>query len=227
MPQSQMPPNPPSVSKMDPYADPPHKQSTGYLNDAVNSAVQNADSSAFLSPEVLSQITATVIQQLKASGLDTLQGTGSAAQSSRSQSQQPSYTAAELPPRPNSESPSTTSQRAASVPDPMANSYDSLHPHCAESGYSSDGRPRPSSYHDVSAHRHDSMSSQESQGQKTGTRPKPPSRDATLVEMTTLEKIWGKLFEDGKPTKRLGQFLRGIAVHLVRGPSNGTCWYSC
>ncbi|KAJ5225988.1 hypothetical protein N7468_007213 [Penicillium chermesinum] len=33
--------------------------------------------------------------------------------------------------------------------------------------------------------------------------------------MTTLEKIWGKLFEDGKPTKRLGQFLRGIALHLI------------
>jgi hypothetical protein len=52
-------------------------------------------------------------------------------------------------------------------------------------------------------------------------RPKPPSRDATVVEMTTLEKIWGKLFEDGKPTKRLGQFLRGIAMHLVRLEPDG------
>lgn len=33
--------------------------------------------------------------------------------------------------------------------------------------------------------------------------------------MTTLEKIWGKLFEDGQPTARLGQLLRGIAVHLI------------
>lgn len=46
-------------------------------------------------------------------------------------------------------------------------------------------------------------------------RPKPPSRETTVTEMTTLEKIWGKLFEEGKPTKRLGQLLRGIAVHLV------------
>jgi predicted phosphohydrolase len=46
-------------------------------------------------------------------------------------------------------------------------------------------------------------------------RPKPPSRETTLTEMTTLEKIWGKLFEEGRPTKRLGQLLRGIAVHLV------------
>lgn len=57
------------------------------------------------------------------------------------------------------------------------------------------------------------MSSQDSQ--KTDTRPKMVDRDATVMEMTTLEKIWGKLFEDGKPTKRLGQFLRGIAMHLV------------
>lgn len=35
------------------------------------------------------------------------------------------------------------------------------------------------------------------------------------MEMTTLERIWGKLFDDGKATKRLGQFLRGIAVHMV------------
>jgi hypothetical protein len=46
-------------------------------------------------------------------------------------------------------------------------------------------------------------------------RPKPPPRETTVTEMTTLEKIWGKLFEEGKPTKRLGQLLRGIAVHLV------------
>jgi hypothetical protein len=52
-------------------------------------------------------------------------------------------------------------------------------------------------------------------------RPKPPSRDATVMEMTTLEKIWGKLFVDGKPTKRLGQFLRGIAMHLVN--TNAIC----
>lgn len=51
---------------------------------------------------------------------------------------------------------------------------------------------------------------------KVESRPKPPDRDTTVMEMTTLERIWGKLFEDDKSTKRLGQFLRGIAMHLVR-----------
>lgn len=47
------------------------------------------------------------------------------------------------------------------------------------------------------------------------SRPRLPSREETITEMTTLEKIWGKFFEEGRPTERLGQFLRGIAAHLV------------
>lgn len=53
-------------------------------------------------------------------------------------------------------------------------------------------------------------------------RPRVPSRNSTVTETTTLEKIWGSFFDHGKPTDRLGQFLRGIAVHLVR--SSFSCW---
>ena len=36
-------------------------------------------------------------------------------------------------------------------------------------------------------------------------------------EGTTLENIWGSLFDkDGEPTARLGQLLRGLAMHIVR-----------
>lgn len=36
-------------------------------------------------------------------------------------------------------------------------------------------------------------------------------------EETVVEKIWGPLFDHkGNPTPRLGQFLRGLALHLVR-----------
>lgn len=34
-------------------------------------------------------------------------------------------------------------------------------------------------------------------------------------EATTLEKIWQPLFDNGNPTVRLGQFLRGLAIHLI------------
>lgn len=218
MPQPQMPTT--SVApNMEPYTQSPYAQSTENLNDAVSSAVHNNVSSpSYLSPDVLSQITATVIQQLKASGLDNIQGFAPSPASvppPRSQSQQPPYSAAEYPPRPQSESP-PTAQRSGSLPtpNPMANNYDpSTFP--APSGYSSDARPNPKPTPDPLPRRRDSISSHGSQ-KTDATRPKPPSRDATAMEMTTLERIWGKLFEDGKPTKRLGQFLRGIAMHLVR-----------
>lgn len=35
------------------------------------------------------------------------------------------------------------------------------------------------------------------------------------AEATTLEKIWQPLFDNGNPTMRLGQFLRGLAIHLI------------
>lgn len=102
----------------------------------------------------------------------------------------------------------------------MSGSFESTQPYVApqvpsSAGYASDTRdmrPTPKQSADPLSSRRESMSSHGSQKME---RPKPPSRDATVVEMTTLEKIWGKLFVNGKPTKRLGQFLRGIAMHLV------------
>jgi hypothetical protein len=39
----------------------------------------------------------------------------------------------------------------------------------------------------------------------------------TNEEETVVEKMWQPLFDlEGKPTLRLGQFLRGLALHLVR-----------
>lgn len=223
MPQGppQMPPMPPNASpapNLEPYPQPPRPQSTGNINEAVSSAVHSADSSSYLSPEVLSQITATVIQQLKATGLDNIQGSAPPPPpppQSQSQPQQPPWFAAEELPRPNSESPPDASHREGSVPspNPMANSYGSAQQYPPNSSYANDMRPSPRPSPDPASRRHDSMSSQSSQ--KTDTRPRVLERDATVMEMTTLEKIWGKLFEDDKPTKRLGQFLRGIAVHLV------------
>ena len=40
---------------------------------------------------------------------------------------------------------------------------------------------------------------------------------ATEETYTPIEKMWQRLFDvQGQPTARLGQFLRGLAVHLVR-----------
>ncbi|CAI7618689.1 unnamed protein product [Penicillium glandicola] len=207
----------------DPYNYPEPQRSspnlnTGHIDDAVSSAFHSSGSTGYLSPEILSQITATVIQQLKTTGLDNLQGSG--APPPRSQSQQPPWqTDASL--RPHSGSPSAIPpKRSSSIPPPSSAS-DNIHtgnfsPY-VPSSYTSDSRLSPKPTPDPLADSCGSIPSQSSDRSHNykAERPKPPDRDATVMEMTTLERIWGKLFEDGKATKRLSQFLRGIAVHLI------------
>ncbi|KAJ5826262.1 hypothetical protein N7474_003400 [Penicillium riverlandense] len=225
----QHPPAPPYPSQYAPdQIDMPHPQvpppaapHPGSINEAVSSAVHQADTSSYLSPEVLTQITATVIQQLKATGLENFQPSPS-----RSQSQPPPPQQQQPPPPPPPTWPSAEPSSLRTQPDsPHSMASPSVHhshadtqynPYPPPSGYASDVRPSPKQSPDPLADRRNSLSSQGSaRSAKTDYRPKPPDRDATAIEMTTLEKIWGKLFEDGKPTKRLGQFLRGIAMHLI------------
>jgi hypothetical protein len=228
MPQPQMPTGPPAPNP-ELYPEPRYpgqnqNHNPGAINDAVNSAVHNSGSTGYLSPEVLSQITATVIQQLKSTGLDNLQGSPSVPgpPPPRSQSQQPAWQT-EPSLRPHAESPPTMAARSNSIPPSVPVSGDSKEPFqpyvepYVESEYG-DSRPSPKPSPDPVSEKRGSMSSQGSarSNPKMEARPKPPDRDATVTEMTTLERIWGKLFEDGKPTNRLGQFLRGIALHLVR-----------
>jgi hypothetical protein len=49
------------------------------------------------------------------------------------------------------------------------------------------------------------------------TRP-AVGRTYSTVELSTIDQKWGRLFDiEGNPTPRLGQFLRGLANHLVCG----------
>ena len=42
------------------------------------------------------------------------------------------------------------------------------------------------------------------------------NRTFSTTELSTIDQKWGRLFEnDGKPTQRLGQFLRGLANHIA------------
>ncbi|KAJ5318896.1 uncharacterized protein N7506_011600 [Penicillium brevicompactum] len=214
MPQPQMPtgspanPAPEPYNYSEPYNYPepqrhqPSQPSTGHINDAVNSAV-NSSGSGYLSPEVLSQITATVIQQLKTTGLDNgLQGSG--APPPRSQSQQPWQTDS----RPHTESPPIAPPRSNSIPPPssLPGNIDNYQPFVSDEIRPSP-RPTPPPRKDEPL----------CPARTVRGAIWPPDRDVTVVEMTTLEKIWGTLFEDDKrtPTKKCGQFLRGIAVHLI------------
>ncbi|KAH6683297.1 hypothetical protein B0J14DRAFT_529390 [Halenospora varia] len=47
-------------------------------------------------------------------------------------------------------------------------------------------------------------------------RPSGPGRSYSTVELSTIDQKWGRLFDsEGNSTKRLGEFLRGLANHMV------------
>jgi hypothetical protein len=165
----------------------------GRIDDAVASAVNQADASNHFSPELISQVTATVIQQLQAYGLGSPQ--------QQQQQQQPP------PPPPPQAPPVLDTTYYEPPPASRYRSTESPEAREAKSTYSipietRDGSRRPSP---------GKVSDAGSESRPTMSERIPKSSD----EMTTLEKIWGRMFEDGKPTPRLGQLLRGIAVHLV------------
>ncbi|KAE8379918.1 hypothetical protein BDV26DRAFT_279988 [Aspergillus bertholletiae] len=223
MPQPQIPP----PLQANPYAEvqpsPPQPNNwqqpyDGRINEAVNSAFHKADTSTYLSPEVLTQITANVIQQLKETGLENLQ-------SGQYQPRQP-------PPRPPkqwaTETHATYSNDIASSPGMATQDTSASSPHVtyenpayqprppSSMGYSGSPHPQARTSPAPPPERRGSPASQMSEhSQRMESRPKPPSREATVTELTTLERIWGTLFEDGKPTRKLSQFLRGVAVHLI------------
>lgn len=185
------------------------------INEAVASAFNNADaaSTASFSPELLqqitSQITANVLQQLKASSLPL-------------PSQQPSVSGPHM---------DTSSSTAGSPPLDRATVYTPPSPHrySDDTGVSqpSPQFPPPSSQSSFRApsppvdRRAVSPLSQPghasaSESEATQSRPKGPKRMSTGGDVTIVERVWGQLFtEQGKATPRLGQFLRGIAIHLI------------
>ncbi|KAK3052117.1 hypothetical protein LTR09_006709 [Extremus antarcticus] len=61
--------------------------------------------------------------------------------------------------------------------------------------------------------RQNSRESQASYDGAPGSRARPVR--VPDVEETPIEKIWQPLFDNGHPTPRLGQFLRGLATHII------------
>lgn len=59
------------------------------------------------------------------------------------------------------------------------------------------------------------MQRKDSHGHDAAAMDSNSSAAAESEEATILEKIWQPLFDQGSPTQRLGQFLRGLAIHLI------------
>lgn len=82
-----------------------------------------------------------------------------------------------------------------------------------ESGQGLNGSGFDASAREKTPFRRESRDSQSSYEEVSRSRVRP--RAPSEIEETTLERIWQPLFDNGNPTMRLSQFLRGLAQHLV------------
>lgn len=212
-----------SNSRLDEFstASTQYQSSQQPINDAVTSAFSKAETTNHLPPEILnqitSQITASVIQQLKASNLDT-----KAANTNYPPATSPSTHSGSSPP------PAPGNRHVYTPPSPHRPSDDlPLDSPTSQAKFPNQSFGRASPPLDRRAASPLSQVSQagwstyreKEKDRDVDSRPKGPIRLDTETEETTLERIWGQLFDvENHPTLRLGQFLRGIAIHLVGSP---------
>lgn len=198
--------------------------------DAVSNAFDNSSAANQLPDEVIRQIT----EQVRSQVIDSLKREGysrEAPPASAPPTQAPAYPPPPPTAIPKRESPPVNRERLTTPP-PMrrehANSSPSpVRPERFDSGntepFGRDSYAIPngegrSDLRDSKIDMKENIKSRygdRSDSDAMPRRPTIPSLDVN-EEPTTLEKIWQPLFDiNGEPTERLGQFLRGIALHII------------
>lgn len=173
------------------------------LDSAVNTAFDHSDAARDLDPQLVAKITEQVISQLKATGIT---GTAPA---------QPHQPVSTRNGRSGSPTDSTTAYIPARYTPPSPNRRDG-------SSYGS-ASPEPQwdrpSQHDTnnenSRPRRSNSTVSPTRGEDVRPRPRPLRVLTAVEEATVLEKAWKPLFDNNRPTLRLGQFLRGLAIHII------------
>ncbi|KAL6248065.1 hypothetical protein RBB50_005413 [Rhinocladiella similis] len=214
--------------------DPHHFEASKYhqarepINDAITSAFNDADatSAAAISPELLqqitSQITANVLQHLKGINVSTpappAPAPVSQADAASSATGSPPLDRATVytPPTPHRTSEDAGMSRVSpQFAPPLPPPPPPPPPPQSKEPALQSGSP-PIEHRPVSPFSQASHQSNSDDNQERVNRPKGPKRVDTGGDATILERVWGTLFdEQGQATARLGQFLRGIAVHLI------------
>ena len=173
------------------------------LRNALNNAFDKSDTARGVDPDLIAQITAevkkSVLDEIKMSGMGGVAG-GPVPAAPQPYAVQPPLSATSLPPRNVYTPPSPKHvDLSSSSPDPLARdplldgADDTPTPRFQRSPPPAD-MPRA----------------------RVPSRPPPAARLPTEETYTPIEKMWQRLFDhQGQPTPRLGQFLRGLAVHLV------------
>jgi hypothetical protein len=187
------------------------------IYNAVNKAFDNAPAVNQLPDEVIQQITeqvrSQVINSLKAEGIASPGPPASATP----QTQQPfsapppqSFPVPQsFPPPPQSPSTSNNSRPIHTPPSPTRRS--------SNGSSLPDTLPQDPQFSDNGNMAKEDLSSRYGErSHKDDYRRPSPSRTKTDDDETVVEKMWQPLFDsNGEPTPRLGQFLRGLALHLV------------
>ncbi|KAL1305216.1 hypothetical protein AAFC00_002134 [Neodothiora populina] len=182
------------------------------LHDTIQSAVKNTGASNQVDPDLIAhiseQVTQNVLNAFKTKGLPTN-----------------SFDASPPPPpqhqstgvKGNRHTPDDSTHQRSAPPsptdffDPLDHDY---HPASPEPIMLSETSSHASEDAGRKARRRESDASP-SRGDSSWTRPMPSRPSNPMNDATILEKAWQPLFENGRPTARLGQFLRGLAVHMI------------
>ncbi|KZM21307.1 uncharacterized protein EKO05_0006306 [Ascochyta rabiei] len=178
------------------------------LKSAIGNAFDQSDAARTVDPDLIAQIAAevkkSVLHEIKQSGI----AGASPAQSGPAPPQQ------HIPPSPDSTSASFPARNVYAPPSPFyqdAPSQPSSAQDLASRGSTFDG-----GMDDLLTSRYDSSVPIDiPRRERAPERPAPAMRMAT-DDFTPIEKMWQRLFDlQGRPLPRLGEFLRGLAMHLI------------
>jgi hypothetical protein len=195
-----------SVASDGPLPPPPSQQP---LKTAIGNAFEKSDAARVVDPNLIAQITEqvkkSVLEEIKASVAASATQAQPAHVTPQYVPPSPASTSASGPPRdvytpPSPERAEYTSKRSSS-PDPLARD------------------PLLEGNHDTPTPRNGKSAPVDIPAERPPIRPVPAPRMAT-EDYTPIEKMWQRLFDpEGQPLPRLGEFLRGLALHLVRRSS--------
>jgi hypothetical protein len=185
---------------------PPPAPSQQPLKTAIGNAFEKSDAARVVDPNLIAQIT----EQVKKSVLEEIKMSVAASATQQQPAQvapqyvppSPASTSASGPPRdvytPPSPQPAEFRGNPSPSPDPLARD------------------PLLDGNHDTPTPRNGRSATVDIPSERPPMRPAPAPRMAT-EDYTPIEKMWQRLFDpEGQPLPRLGEFLRGLALHLVR-----------
>jgi hypothetical protein len=177
------------------------------LKNAIGNAFEKSDAARVVDPNLIAQIT----EQVKKSVLQEIKM--SVAASATAQPAAPQF----VPPSPASMSASVPPRDVYTPPSPKRTEHSA---HASPSPDPLARDPLLDGNHDTPTPRHGRSVPVDIPTERPSTRPPPVARMAT-EDYTPIEKMWQRLFDvDGQPLPRLGEFLRGLALHLVSSGSS-------